>query len=335
MGTSRGTSTGTIPGSVRYRAGCLACWGAAFVLAGSAIPVSGAGMPVVLTTAVPVASTNAVPGISTNASPVAASNDTKRLWFDVGEDLVYRIYWGVIPVGKTRVATRWIEEDGRRRLSIRFRTRSGKVLAALYPVDDIIESIIDPDTFLPVRFVKNLKEGRHRYHEITTFDYPKGVATWTSVLKNKTKTFDLPPDARDLVSFMYYMRSQRIPPGETRTYRVMADEKIYELIVHARDVEKEKFKRFGTVRSLRLEPEAKFEGLFVRKGKLTLWVSDDDRYILTRVDGKVPVASVHACIWEVRGPGDDFWIRQTVEKAGQDDDEHDEDIERALHELDE
>lgn len=264
----------------------------------------------------------------------AATNAPSALWFNVGEDLVYRIYWGIIPVGKTRVVSRWVEEDGRRLLAIRYRTRSNGVIATLYPVDDIIESVIDPVTFLPVRFEKNLSEGSHRYHEVTTFDYENGLATWKSLRKDKTKTYEIDRDTRDLVSFMYYMRSQRFKEDENRTYRVMADEKTYDLIINAKEFETTKIKRFGKVRSMRVVPEAKFNGLFVRKGKMTIWVSDDDRYILTRIDARVPVASIHACIWEVRGPGEDDWIRVTREKVGDDDDDDDAEVDRALSELD-
>ena len=254
--------------------------------------------------------------------------------FIVGEELVYCVYWGFIPVGKTRIVSRWIEEDGRRLLAIRYRTRSNRFIAAIYPVDDLIESIVDPETFLPVRFVKKLKEGRHRNDEITTFDYEKGEARWEDRIKDRSKTYPIDEDTRDIVSFMYFMRSDRFKPGDKKAFRVMADEKIYDLFVSAHDAEKIKLKRFGRVKSIRLEPEAQFQGLFVRKGKVTVWVSDDERHLCTKVVGSVPVASIKVVLWEVRGPGDDFWIRRTNELSGKKDDEEDPEVEKALRELD-
>ena len=58
----------------------------------------------------------------------------------MGETLDYRIYWGVIPVGSSRVTTEWIEEDGRTLIAIRFRTKSNDVLSKIYPVDDFAGS---------------------------------------------------------------------------------------------------------------------------------------------------------------------------------------------------
>ncbi|MDA0989342.1 MAG: DUF3108 domain-containing protein [Verrucomicrobia bacterium] len=230
-----------------------------------------------------------------------------ELWFPVGESLVYNIYWGVIPVGTTEITTEWIEEGGRILLAIRYRTRSNSVIATLYPVDDRIESIIDPETFLSVRFTKNLKEGRHRYHEQTTFDYANGVAHWKSFIKNTSKTYPIESDTRDLVTFMYYMRSQTFEAGTTKTYRVMADEKIYELILECEENERVALDDYGKVPSLRMEPKAKFEGLFVRSGRMKMWVSTDPRALCTRVKAKVPVANINVLLEKVRGPGDDFW----------------------------
>ena len=64
-----------------------------------------------------------------------------------------------------------------------------------------------------------------------------------------------------------------------------------------------------------LEPEAAFEGLFVRKGKMRLWVSEDDRRLITKATIKVPVASLVLKLKEVTGPGDDIWVTKSAEKG--------------------
>ena len=230
------------------------------------------------------------------------------LWFPVGEEIHYRVYWGRIPVGTTVISTEWVEKYGRTLLAIRMRTQSNRVLDRIYPVDDVIESIIDPHTFLPLRFTKNLSEGRYRAHEITKFDYENNIAYWRSLTREREDTFELEPDTRDLVSFAYYMRKVGFTPGETRQFRVMADDKIYDLWLEARDYESIRLRNYGRVSSIEVEPEAAFEGLFVRRGRIVFWVSDDDRRVLTQMQGQIPVASIRLVLDHVRGPGDDRWI---------------------------
>lgn len=242
-------------------------------------------------------------------SPAAEPVDGPELWFPVGEELIYKIYWGIIPVAKTHITTEWIEEDGRTLLAIRYRTRSNKVIATIYPVDDKMESIIDPLTFLPVRFTKNLREGRHRYHETTTFDYENLKAHWTSFVKNKELTYDIEPDTRDLVSFMYYMRAKPFKSGDRQHHRVMADEKVYDLFLKVGKKTEVEIDDIGTVSCMHVEPKAKFQGLFVRKGKMHLLVSTDPRRLCTQVKAKVPVASIRVRLDAVLGPGDDFWVK--------------------------
>lgn len=231
------------------------------------------------------------------------------LWFQVGEELHYRIHWGVMHVGDTRVTTEWIEEDGRDLLVIRYRTRSNSFLDRIYRVDDTIEAVIEPHSFLPVRFVKILNEGRYRTDELTEFDHAAGKAYWTHRLKGDRKEFAIDADTRDIVTFMYYMRKHAFQPGDQAEFRVMADEKIYDLFVTAGPVETMKMQRYGKVKSIRITPEAAFQGLFVRKGRMTIWVSQDERRIATRIQATVPVADVHINLHEVSGPGNDRWVR--------------------------
>lgn len=231
-----------------------------------------------------------------------------ELWFPVGEEIRYKVYWGRIPVGYSVISTDWVQHEGATLLSIQVRTRSNKVLDKIYPVDDIIESLIDPETFLPVRFTVNLKEGRYRKHEITHFDYDEQIAYWRSETRDREDTFELEPDTRDLVSFAYYMRREGFEPGVKQEFRVMSDEKIYDLWLESKGAERVRLQHYGRVRSVEVEPEAAFEGLFVRRGKITFWVSDDERRVMTKMVGHIPVASIRLVLHKVTGPGNDSWI---------------------------
>ena len=235
-----------------------------------------------------------------------------NLWFQVGEELVYKVYWGIIPVGYATIKTEWTELEGRKLLAIRYRAASNKVLSALYPVDSTMESLIDPVTFKSVRYTKNLREGRHRYNEVTTFDYDRLTAHWLSLTKDKTKTFGLETETRDLVAFLYALRAWPFVQNETRQYRVMADDDIYDLWLRVKGKEAVKLSVFGKVASVRVEPDAAFNGIFVRKGKLTAWVSDDERRFVTRVVATLPVVDIDVVLCEVRGPGDDSWIKAMI-----------------------
>lgn len=241
--------------------------------------------------------------------------------FPVGEIIESDVYWGALLVGKSRATTRWIWDvlGERWLLSIKFRTKSNHVISTIYPVDDEIESVVDPKSLRPLTFKKNLNEGKRHSNEFTVFDWQKMEATWTrSRLKNgekkrSEKTYAIKENTRDLVSFMYFMRGQELKPNSTYEFQVMADEKMYDLVVETQDIEEINLPRYGKVKSLRITPKAAFEGIFVRKGEMTLWVSRDARRIMTKMDVDTPFANVHVKMNRITGPGDDFWIENGKE----------------------
>lgn len=246
--------------------------------------------------------------------PVPPPPSATNLWFTVGEDLKYDIHWGYLQVGESLITTRWVKhDDGRTLLRIRFESHSYGALDKIYPVQDLQESLIDPETFLPVYFLKKSRQGRHNYHEIVRFDHANRKAYWESFNKGKKKEIEIDADTRDLITTMYHLRSRAMNVGETWQMRVYTDEKIYDLVVRAPRREDVKLDRYGKVGSILFEPEASFQGLFVRKGKLYMWVSEDARRICTRMSAKIPVASVHFELAEVLGPGGDRWVKPPEE----------------------
>lgn len=238
--------------------------------------------------------------------------------FPVGEELVYSASWNGVPVGYSTLTTTLEVVDGREVLAIRMRSQTYAFFDWFFKVDDHHESLVDPETLLPIRFTKNLKEGDYRCHEITEFDHAAGTAHYEHQTNGKQKTYAIESDTRDILSFMYFMRGELLEPESTSEYRVMADEKIYDLIVNTADIDDIDLPHYAEdVPSLQMVPEAKFDGLFVRKGKATLWVSRDPRRLLTFAKVKVPFGRLRITLHEVHGPGSDFWITE-LEK---DDDE--------------
>lgn len=258
-------------------------------------------------------SSNAVARIAVVTNGVAAlanSNNLPALWFPVGEETIYDIYWGFIHVGTSRAITDWVEQDGKPRLRVRHLTKTNRVVAQLYPVEDTIETLIDPQTFLPVYFRTKMSEGHYRNDEITVFNHGDGYGEQGSFRNGHVKKFKIESDTRDIVTLMYWLRRDEFTVGTTNQYRVMADEKLYDLFVKPTASEKQKVGDYGKVDVTRLDPEAAFNGLFMRKGKMTVWVSEDERRLCTKIEAEVPVANIHIALDEVRGPGDDAWVKK-------------------------
>jgi hypothetical protein len=237
-----------------------------------------------------------------------------ELWFPVGEIIDYEIFWGVFMVGEATARAEWVQVDGRRLLTLTMEAQSNGIVEKLYPVKEFMQTVINPVDFLPISFEKDSHEGRRYSHELTTFDHVALKGYWESLSKNSQKEFDIEKDTRDLMGLMYWVRKEPVRTGEVRHYNVMTDEKMYELIIDAGKKDKVALDQYGRVSCIKMEPKGKFNGMFVRKGRMFLWVSDDERYTICRVTASVPVASIKIMLKEVRGPGDDFWVQPSKRK---------------------
>jgi hypothetical protein len=231
-----------------------------------------------------------------------AQTNAPSLWFPVGEALHYTIHWGGIHVGSAVISTSWTEEDGRRLLVIRMLTRSNAFLSKFYPVDDTIESVIEPESFLPVRFHQVLNEGRFHAQRLTTFDRTNNVAHFEDLRSGTKEDFPVAPDARDPVSFMYATRRYRFTPGETNHCQVVSNKKVCDLLVKVGKIDKIPVPGLGKVPSIRIEPTGADAGLFISIGRMWLWVSDDDRRILTRVVAEAPIGKFKALLQRIEVP---------------------------------
>jgi len=188
------------------------------------------------------------------------------------------------------------------------------VVEKIYQVNDLQETLIDPETFLPVYNYIKSKQGRREKHESVYFDHANRKAYWESFIKGKKKEIDIDADSRDLITMMYYIRSQPVEIGNQIDLRVYTEEKIYDLFIKTPKKESIGLKKYGDVISTLFEPEAAFEGLFVRKGKMYMWVSDDARRICTKITATIPVANIRLILSEVTGPGDDMWVNKDLQK---------------------
>ena len=228
----------------------------------------------------------------------------------MNEKLEYKIYWGVFPVADNVGTAAWVTWKGKRYVMLQFRTRTGSKLSKIYPVNDTIFSLVDPDTMLPEYFVMIQNEGRSHRYEQTHFDRNTGTATMTKLHKegHPSITYAIDPDTRDIVSLMFFMRGKTFETNTTYTSRVMSDEKLYDLDMHSKGMERVKLKKYGKVQALKVVPKAAFDGVFVRKGDMELWFSTDARKLCLKMVADTPFANVKMLLEKVSGPGEDVWV---------------------------
>ena len=192
----------------------------------------------------------------------------------VGERLSFHGWWLGIPVGSAWIDVKGIVEiDGRSAYAIEAEGSSNALLSTFYPVHDVLRSYLDVHTLQPLRFEKIQREGHYRAEEVVTFDYTRLIATYTSLLNHSVKEVPIPADVQDILGAFYWLRRHADHPLTTLTLNIYSDEKVFHTDVQVGEPTVLELRRRGTFDCLLIEPHARFQGVFVRRGRLWVYLS--------------------------------------------------------------
>ncbi len=225
-----------------------------------------------------------------------AERPPSRVRFAPGEYLEFSVQYGLVNAG---TATMQIHPKIRMRDGIptyHFITtaQSNKVFSTFFPVNDRVESFMDTLQLRSVRFEKHLREGKYRKDLFVMFDHERNVANIDG--KRECEVLE---DVQDVLSSFYYVRTLDLEPG-ARFYVPNHDNgKNYpmEVKVHGRETVTVDA---GTFDCLVLEPVVLGEALFNQKGRLRVWVTDDEVKMPVLMKSKVLVGAIAAVLTEYR-----------------------------------
>jgi hypothetical protein len=215
----------------------------------------------------------------------------------VGEKLTFSVRWKFIRAGQATLEIVGIEEvDGYQCYHVVSRAKSNSFFDRIYKVRDTVESWMDVDFLYSRRFAKRLREGGYRKNQHITMDQENRLATYQN-----GQVFEFAAGAHDVLSAFYYVRTLNLEPGEEFWLESHADRKNYPLkiIVHRRErIEVPA----GTFDCIVVEPMLRTPALFKHKGKLTIWLTDDDRRMPVQMNSKISVGSISVVMTEYERP---------------------------------
>ena len=215
----------------------------------------------------------------------------------LGEKLVYEVRWSGIPAGRSVLLVKYKREiDGSPVFHIECRTNSNAFLDMIYPVDDRVITIVDAEEGFSHLFEMSIKEGRVERREHIRFDYEAGLAIYERFdpgpfKPRSRKAVRIDGPLQDPLSSLYYLRELDLAVGETVHVPVHTARRAWTLAVDVLRREELEIPRFGRLKTLRIEPAMRFPGIFVRKGRMAVWLEEETRVpVLMHVD--IPIGSV-------------------------------------------
>ena len=214
--------------------------------------------------------------ISTNAA------DVERLWennaFGTGERMVFSLDYAFINAGKTVMTVdSIINVRGNDCYKIVSQVNSNKTFDLIFKVRDYVETNIDVKGVFSRRFFKKIREGGYKDHKEVIYEQERGFAHMfhNDVYK---LTSDIKPCSQDILSALFYIRTLDFTVGDTLSISLHDVKKSYPLKVSVNRRENVKVPA-GEFDCLVVEPFLESEGMFRSKGKMEIWLTDDDKKI--------------------------------------------------------
>ena len=200
--------------------------------------------------------------------------------------------------------------DHRAAYHIRTTARSTRFFDWIYPVRDSVETYLDTRGLFSWRFYKRLREGGFKFDLLAEYHPQAGKARVTliryhnrtplRVRKSEEIELPIPPYLLDVLAAFYYVRAQPLEVGMPLYLQTHNNRTIYAMQVIVQKREKVRVAA-GTFRCLKLQPRLEGEAIFRQKGKLWIWVTDDDQHIPVLMKSRVKVGHIATELYRMEG----------------------------------
>ncbi len=235
----------------------------------------------------------ATPAVRADEAPPAAG--PAPTVYGPGERLVFEINYGPVNAGEGTLETiGTVDHLGRTCYHVESTTNSNRFFSSIYKVRDRIVTYIDVTDLSSAYFYKRLREGDYKKTLEISFDREAGLAQYTD-----NTPLPVPAGIQDELSAFYYVRNLDLEAGKDLALPAHTSRRTYQMrvIVHGREVVEVPAGKFDCYV---VEPVLEGEGLFKHDGRITLYLSADERRIPVLMRAKVPVGSIDVALKEYR-----------------------------------
>ncbi len=232
---------------------------------------------------------------ATRPASISPSSDFETIAYGPGERLVYGVSYLGLPAGRAEMSvSEMTKMKGRDVYHIISTVQSNKFVTAFYPVKDRVETFIDAEDGYSHAIKIKQRQGRKKRDKVIDFDQVRHRAT--QVKDNQVEMFSIPPMVQDSLSSLYHFRNQTVlEVGQSTFIDVHESNKNWELEIQVLGKE-EITTSLGTFNTIKAKALVRYEGLFMDKGDVTFWFTDDERHVPIMIKTKIKIGSITASL---------------------------------------
>jgi len=237
-----------------------------------------------------------------SAKKMTVDGTTSRdMPFKPGETLTYKVSWSNIITAGTAVMEVKEEKlpNGRKVLRFIATSRSVGVVDKFYPVNDTIQSVFDTRIMQSLSFSLNESHGKRKRSRELVFDHA-GRTVVSTLNNDPPQTLTIPDPVQDALSSLFYLRTMEdFAIGKINVIAVHDSGKNWSVEVQTLGREKVKTPA-GEFNTIKVKTFPKYEGVFMNKGEIFIWLTADSRKIPVLMKSTISIGSIMTTLTDMK-----------------------------------
>lgn len=230
--------------------------------------------------------------------------------FRGGEKLTFLVKFWIIPAGQVSMEVREMRYRGYEVYSPLITMKAAKLFSFFCPAEGDVRSYLDAQRLYTHRYEEHFIAGRHTYERLTVYDQRNRLATYDVPIKDrmgkikriKKKKVRIPLKTQDMLSALYYIRTQELKEGKVLTINANERNKNYKIKIKVLGKEKVTVPA-GSFLTWVIEPisiEQIGREKEEEKGTGLIYLSADERKLLVLMKAKTKLGSVTVQLIDVK-----------------------------------
>lgn len=229
--------------------------------------------------------------------------------FRVGEEVVHDVHYFKVSAGSLRMKIDpFVTVNGRKAYALKMAINTSSLFSSFYTVDDSVDIFMDYESLVPSVFQLHVKESGQLREAKMLFNETDNTATFwerkvtkSDGVEEKRQHWDILPYTQNVYSSIYYMRLFKWEVGKEYAFRVGNDNE--NLVFSGKALRKEVLEtKLGPMKAIVIQPNITLKGKFKSIGENLIWLSDDDRRYVLRIEAKIKIGTLISEVVEIK-PG--------------------------------
>lgn len=227
--------------------------------------------------------------------------------FRVGEEVTHAVRYFKVQAGTLKLKVEpFAFVNNRKAYSFVTEITSSSMFSAFYSVEDRIEAMADYETLSAMTYALHVKESGQLREGRSYFDEEKKIANYWEKKYTEKKgheekkiEWELLPYSQNVFTAIFYMRNFQWRVGKEISFRVSHDNEA--LLFKGTAIRKEVLDTdAGKFNAIVIKPEISVKGAFKPMGDIFIWLSDDDRKYVLRIECNIKIGTLVSEVIEIK-----------------------------------